>query len=168
MLRKSFTICLKKRVIHKLDVEIPPSQDAHRQGRSTTEHVFATNILAGKAITSQCYTIHLLMLDISKAFETVNRAIALKDLKIILNPDELGLIEIIVNTELTESRNFFKTDTDVSKRDGFYADEFTLYLARALYKENNDHICKKSAITTLSEVSSISRGTLRFISRIWC
>ena len=40
-LRKSLAICLKKRIIHKLDAEFPPSQAAYRQGRSTTKHVFA-------------------------------------------------------------------------------------------------------------------------------
>ena len=42
MLRKILAICLKKRIITKIDTEIPPSQAAYRQGRSTTEHVFAT------------------------------------------------------------------------------------------------------------------------------
>ena len=51
MLTKSLAICLKKHIIHKLDAEIPPSQAACRQGRSTTEHAFATKILAEKAIT---------------------------------------------------------------------------------------------------------------------
>ena len=99
MLRKSLAICLKKCIIHKLDAEITPSQAALRQGRSTTEHVFATKILAEKVITPKCYTIHLLMLDISKAFKTVNRAILLSDLRTILDPDEIHLIKVMLNTE---------------------------------------------------------------------
>ena len=46
---------------------------------------------------------------------------------------------------------------NVSKRDVLYADEFTLYLMGALYKGTDDHICKKSTITTLFGLSSISR-----------
>ena len=45
------------------------------------------------------------MLDMSKAFDTMDRAILLKDLKIILDPEELHLIKIMLNTELTVQRN---------------------------------------------------------------
>ena len=86
------------------------------------------------------------MLDMSKAFYAVDRAILLIDLKTILDPDELHLIKIILNIELkirceTEESDFFKADANVSKGDGFNSSQITLYLARALCKENNDHIC---------------------------
>ena len=51
--------------MHRLDAEIPPSQAAYRQGGCTNENAPATGILGEKAITSHCYTIHLLSLDIS-------------------------------------------------------------------------------------------------------
>ena len=71
---------MKQRIIDQIDREIPPSHAAHRAGRSTTEHVFAMKILAEKAITSQEYTIFLLVLDTSKAFAAVNRKLLLEDL----------------------------------------------------------------------------------------
>ena len=79
------------------------------------------------------------MLDMSKAFDS-----------------------IMLNTELTvrcetEESEFFKTDTGVPQDGGLSANKFILYLARALHKENNDRICKKSTITTSSEVSSVSK-----------
>ena len=165
MLIEILAICSEKRIMHILDAEIPPSQAVYRQGRSTTEDIFSTKILAEKATTLQCYTINLPMLDMSKAFDTVDRAILLKDLKTIRNPDELHLITIMFNTELTvrcetEERDFFKTDTGVPQGDGVSANELTLSLARALCKENNDHICKKSTITTSSQLSSISKFDL--------
>ena len=43
------------------------------------------------------------------------------------------------------------------KGDGLSANELNLYLTRALYKKNNDHICKKSTIATSSELSSLSK-----------
>ena len=63
------------------------------------------------------------MLDILKAFGTVDSAILLKNLKAILDPDQLHLIKIMLNIELivrceTEESDFFKTDTGVSKGDG--------------------------------------------------
>ena len=129
ILRKILANCLKKRY-NTPHVEIPPTQAAYRHGGSTTEHVFATKILAEKAITSQCYIILHLMLNMSKTFDTVDRAIPLKDLKTILDPDELHLIKVMVNTELTvrcetEESNFFKTDTGASPEDGLSANEFT-------------------------------------------
>ena len=68
MLRKILAICLKKCIIDKLYAEIPPCRAAYRLGSSTTGHAFATKILAEKAITLLCYTIHLLVLGMSKKF----------------------------------------------------------------------------------------------------
>ena len=39
-LRKILAVCLMKRIGQRIDSEIPPTQAAHRKGRSTTEHVF--------------------------------------------------------------------------------------------------------------------------------
>ena len=72
MIRKVLAICMKKRIVDKLDAEVPPSQAAYRVGRSTIEHVFAAKVLVEKAITSANYPIHLLMLDMLKACDTVN------------------------------------------------------------------------------------------------
>ena len=98
------------------------------------------------------------MLDMSKAFDTMDRAIFLQYLKTILNPDELYLIKIMFDTELTvrcetEESDFF--DTVVPQGDGLSANELTLYLLRALWQENNDLLFKKSTITTSYQLSSI-------------
>ena len=105
---------------------------------------------------------YLLMLGMSKALYAVDRATLLKNLKTVLDSDELHLIKIMLNTELivrceTEERNFFKTDIGVLQGDILSTNEFTLHLVTALYKGNNDHICKKSRIITSSELSSISK-----------
>ena len=145
MLRKILAICMKKRIIEKLDRHIPPSQAAYRTGRSTTEHVFAIKILAQKAITSKDYPIFLLMLDMSKAFDTVNRDILINELNNTLNRDELNIIKIMLNTELevrcgNYTSSFFKTDTGVPQGDGLSANQFTYYLAKTLSSiPHNDH-----------------------------
>ena len=100
MIRKVLTVCMKKRIVDKLDAEIPPSQAAYRAGRSTTEHVFAAKVLVEKAITSANYPIHLLMLDMSKAFNTVNRSTLVQELTKVLNPDEIHIINVLTNTQL--------------------------------------------------------------------
>ena len=73
MIRKVLAICMKKRIVDKLDAKIPP-------GRSTTEQIFAAKVLMEKTITSSNYSIRLLMLDMSKAFDTVNRSTLMQEL----------------------------------------------------------------------------------------
>ena len=96
----------------------------------------------------------------SKSFDTLDRAILLKKLKALLNPDELFLIKIMFKTKVKErcktvESAFFKTDIGVPQGDGLSANKFTLYLARAFSKENDDQICEKTTTTTSPELSSI-------------
>ena len=71
MIRKVLATCMKKRTVDKLDSETPSSEAAYRAGRRTTEHLFAVKALVENPITSANCPIHLLMLDMSKAFDTV-------------------------------------------------------------------------------------------------
>ena len=61
------------------------------------ELIFAFKLLAEKAITSSDYEIHLLLLDMSKAFDTIQRGTLFEDLKEILNNDELHLIHLLLD-----------------------------------------------------------------------
>ena len=72
VLRKIITISLIERCWERMKTHIPPSQAAYQSGRPTTEQVFTLKILAEMAITSEKYDIFILMLDMSKAFDTVN------------------------------------------------------------------------------------------------
>ena len=71
------------------------SHTAYRKGR-TTEHVFAMKILCEKAITSCDYSTHILLLDMTKAFDTINREHLYKLLSDIIDPDELSIMNIIL------------------------------------------------------------------------
>ena len=75
---------------------IPLSQAAYRKGRTTTEHVFAMKILCEKAITSCDYSTHILMLDMTKAFDTINIEHLYELLSDILDPDELSIMNILM------------------------------------------------------------------------
>ena len=97
MIRKVLAVCMNKCIVDKLDAEIPASQVAYRAGRSTTEHEFAAKVLVEKAITSANYPIHLLMLDMSKAFNTVNQSTLMQELAKVLNLDELQIIKVLTN-----------------------------------------------------------------------
>ena len=82
------------------------------------QNVFTTKILAEKAITSQNYTIYLLMLDMSKAFDTVDQTMLLEDLRPIIEKDELFMIKCLLGVELSvrcgkSESEFFNTDIGV-------------------------------------------------------
>ena len=62
---------------------------------STTEHVMAVKILTEMATTTPNYTFHLLMLDMSKAFDTVDRKTLFEILSEILDQDELHVMKVL-------------------------------------------------------------------------
>lgn len=149
MLRKILAIVILERVFKKLDNEIPLTQSAYRPGRSTTENVFTMKILAEKAITESNTEINILLFDMSKAFDNVNRNILLKDLEKVVNKDELHILKIltadvklqVLNNKIKGDK--FKTSIGVPQGDCLSPILFTFYLANALKEEgkneNIDH-----------------------------
>ena len=136
MLRKILALCMKNRIIDRLNATIPPSQAAYRMGRSTTEHVFASKLLAQKAITSKDLTMYILMIDMSKAFDTVDRRILLSELSKVIEDDELHMISVMLNTKLQVRcgqaiSEIFETDTGVPQGDGLSANEFIRFTLHA-------------------------------------
>ena len=97
-LRKVLAICTITRINAKVREDIiPNTQAAYSAGRKTTELIFAFKLLAEKAITSSDYELSILMLDMSKAFDTIQRGTLFEDLKEILTIDELNLIHLLLN-----------------------------------------------------------------------
>ncbi len=138
MLRKILAICMIRRTHTRLNKKIPIIQAAYRNGRSTTELIFSLKVLAEKAITSSSYEITVLLLDMSKAFDTVDRGLLFEDLKEILNQDELHMISILLkNVHLTvrmkkRQGERFSTNVGVPQGDFLSPVLFTFYLAKAL------------------------------------
>ena len=138
VIRKILTICLMKRCWDRLSSNIPKDQAAYQTGRSTTEQFFAVKILAEKAITSSEYKIYILMLDMSKAFDTVNRNKLFEGLEEILLPEELHLLHILTNNVklkvrvVSEYGSEFATLVGIMQGDCLSAALFIFYLARAL------------------------------------
>ena len=144
VLRKILAVCMITRIGERLDNEIPLSQAAYRKGRSTTEHVFSTKLMIERTITSKNETVYLLMHDMSKAFDSINRTMLLDDLKKILQNDELHLVKTLLNVELSGgsfTNKYFKTDTGAPQGDCASANEFTFYLAKSLENkiQNYEH-----------------------------
>ena len=125
-------------IIDRLIEKKPPTHAAYRQERSTTEGVFAAKFLTERAVTSKDHPICLLLLNMNKAVEAVDRQVPLNNLERIINTDESQ-----VQCENSMS-DIFATNARVLQRDGTSTNEFTFYLAQALEKEHRDHSCAKA------------------------
>ena len=138
ILRKILTIALLNRIWDRLAIEIPKTQGAYQKGRSTTEQVLALKILIDKALNSQDYDLHILLLDMSKAFDTVNRHTLMTDLQKTLEADELHLLAILTNrprlsvTLDGDTGDEFPTYVGICQGDCLSAVLFIYYLACAL------------------------------------
>ena len=137
ILRKILASCIMSRISDKIDKEIPPSQAAYRKGRSTTEHVFTCKLVVERTLSAKKETTHLILLDMSKAFDSVNRKLLLEELENTIERDELHIIKSLLNVTLqvkcgNELSEPFQTDTGAPQGDCASANEFTFYLAKAL------------------------------------
>ena len=138
VIRKILTIIMLDRLWNRLKTELPTKQAAYQPGRGTTEQVHAVKLLAEKAIISNDFNIYLLLLDMSKAFDTVNRTLLFEHLEEILHADELYILhrltnnpEISVKIGNTIGENF-KTTIGIIQGDCLSAILFIYYLAMCL------------------------------------
>ena len=92
------------------------------------------------------YETNLLLLDMSKAFDTIKRDLLIEDLKEVLNNDEIHLVALLLeNVELcVKLENLlgsaFKTNIGSPQGDGASALFFITYLAKSLKKDDDNII----------------------------
>ena len=100
--------------------------------------VFTFKVLVEKAISSIGYETNLLILDMSKAFDTLKRDIIIEDLRKVLNKDEIQLVALLLeNVELcvkleNQLGSALKTNIESPQGDGASALFFIQYLAERL------------------------------------
>jgi len=148
VLRKILSICMLNRIANKLHTKIPITQAAYQGGRSTTEHVFTFKCLAEKAITSSKYEIIIELLDMSKAFDTVERPKLFSLLKDVLHEDEMHIMKLLIKDAQLQVRignslgEAIQTNVGIPQGDCLSPILFIFYLAAALTPErteNQDH-----------------------------
>ena len=142
ILRKIVAICLIERIYTRLRSSIPSSQAAYSKGRSTTELVFTMKTIVEKAISSKDLEANILMLDMSKAFDTIQRGTLIEDLSKILDSDELHLVtlllrevKLIVQLNNTQGEPF-TTNMGSPQGDCASALFFIYYLAETIKDDN--------------------------------
>ena len=138
MLRKILAICLLERTVDRIVSNLPNSQSAYQKRRSTTEQIFTLKLLIEQAIGSQEYTLWILLMDMSKAFDTVKRDILIEDLRTIMERDELHLCKILIEDVQLSVRvgkstsQPFITQQGIAQGDCLSAIFFILYLSKAM------------------------------------
>ena len=121
-LRKILAACITNKIKDRLEAEIPPSQAAYRPNRSTTEHVFTSKLIIERTITARNESAHLIILDMSKAFDSINRSQLIEDLCSVIETDELHVISTFLNASLSVRcentlSKLFETDTGAAQGD---------------------------------------------------
>ena len=138
VLRKILTIAMLDRLWDRLKTKLPLKQSAYQPGRGTTEQVHAIKLLVEKAILSSDYKVHLLLLDMSKAFDTVNRNKLFEHLEEILEDDELYILHRLTNNPQLAVKignttgELFTTTMGIMQGDCLSAILFIYYLAMCL------------------------------------
>ena len=110
ILRKLLAVCIMKRINSRLDSAIPISQAAYRKNRLATEHAFATKLIIERTISSTDETLYLLLLDMSKSFDRIQRNELIEGLINVLNQDELHLIRILFDVKIAVKCGDYKAD----------------------------------------------------------
>ena len=136
--RKVMAICIIDRTWEKLKGKIPHDQAAYQKGRSTTEQVFCLKIIVEKAITTQNYEAIILMIDMSKAFDSVNRQKLMEMLEEMLSSSEMRMMYLLIkDVNLTvkigkEFGEWIKTNIGVAQGDCLSALLFIFYLGNII------------------------------------
>ena len=65
-------MCVIERTWGKLEDNIPKDQAIYQKGRNTTVRVMSMKLLIEKAITSENFNLIIMIIEMSKAFDTVN------------------------------------------------------------------------------------------------
>ena len=137
-MRKSISLIVLDRIRPRVEEYLSDSQSGFRPNQSTTDIVWAHRWLVAKVMKSKI-SINITGIDMSAAFDTVNRQKLIKILETILDEDEIRIIQFLLsNTTISIRANGatkqmpFISNIGVPQGDGLSPVLFTIYLEAAL------------------------------------
>ena len=137
IVRKILSCIVHNRIKPNLKEYLSPAQSAYREGRSTSDIVWAYRWMAAKTQTVK-ETILVTGIDLSSAFDTIDRYKLINLLENVIEPDELQMIKVLLNkTSLSikmkgVTATPFETNVGSPQGDGLSGDLFTVYFEHAL------------------------------------
>ena len=137
-LRKTLSIITLNRIRPKVESYLSKNQSGFRPERSTADVVWTHRWLAAKTLKEDV-NIKISGIDMSAAFDTINRQKLLEILKTIVDEDEHRIIQFllsntIINTRINGStkQNPFMSNVGTPQGDSLSPVLFTIYLEHAL------------------------------------
>ena len=136
-LRKALSLIVLHRISNKIDEFLSHGHSGFRKGRSTSDAVWSHKFLIAHTQRME-HEFTLLGIDMSRAFDTVNRQKLLSTLDNIVDEDELRIIRFLLsNTKLIiKSKSnidvHFQSNQGVPQGDSLSPVLFTVYLEAAL------------------------------------
>ena len=100
-LRKILAACITNKIKDRLEAEILPSQASSGRNRSTAKHVFTSTLIIERTITTRNESAYLIMLDMNKAFDSINRDQFIEDLRNTIETNEVHIISTLLNVSLS-------------------------------------------------------------------
>ena len=137
-IRKLLSNITLGRIQEKVDTYISPSQSAYRRGRSTSDAVWTHRFIAAKAQLYKDLQVNIIGIDMSSAFDTIQRKPLMNVLETILNEDEQRMSRILLSkTSISikfgkHRRENVKTNIGSPQGDGISGIFFNIALENAL------------------------------------
>ena len=176
-IRKLLSLIILNRIRPFIEKYLPITQAAYRPTRSTTDILWAHKIAIENKVKSGC-TMKITSIDLSSAFDTINRKKLIEILSTIIPESELKIIELLLtNTNLAIRYNkntckSFTTNIGCPQGDALSPVLFTVYLEacmkeiRATYPENSYELIYADDVNLVSP-SDIKLDEIEAIFRKW-
>ncbi|GFR89314.1 retrovirus-related Pol polyprotein LINE-1 [Elysia marginata] len=138
-IRKVLSTIVLNRIRPKIETNISHSKSGFRPNRSTSDVVWAHRWLSAKILNTPNLQLNITGIDMSAAFDTIDRTLLLKTLREIINEDELRIVQFLLSkTTLdvkingTNTTQLFTTNVGTPQGDSLSPVLFIVYLENAL------------------------------------
>ena len=174
-IRKSLSLITLNRIWPEISKYISPDQSGFQPDRSTADVVWCHCWLAAKCNISQDLKCHITGIDMSAAFDTINRQKLLLILSEIIEEDELRMVRFLLSNTVINmningatQRRSFSANTGTPQGDGLSPVLFIVYLENALrdIRLQPEHQFLPSEVAYADDVDFISLIDHRDVNNI--